>query len=45
MSKESVGGKAFDDLARKLIQVPRPELGQEVKKYRAKRRRQKRDKK
>ena len=41
MSKEPIGGKPFDDLARKLIQVPRPEVDREAKKYKAKRRRRK----
>jgi hypothetical protein len=44
MQKEPIGGKAFDDLARKLIQVPKAEVDQESKKRRAKLRRQKKRK-
>ena len=38
---EPIGGKAFEDLARKLIRVPRPEIDREAKKYRAKKKRKK----
>jgi hypothetical protein len=38
---EPTGGKAFDDLAKKLIRVPRPEIDREAKKYRAKKRKRK----
>jgi hypothetical protein len=45
MDKPPTGGKAFDALARKLIQVPKAEVNQEVnqeaKKRRAKLRRRK----
>lgn len=38
---EPTGGKAFDDLAKKLIRVPRPEVDREAKKYLAKKQRKK----
>jgi hypothetical protein len=34
---------AFESLAKKLVQVPKKELTQQVKKYRAKRKRRKKD--
>ena len=33
------GGKAFDELARKLVQVPKKELDRQVKRYQAKKKR------
>jgi hypothetical protein len=41
-AKPPTGGKAFDDLARKLIRVPKSEVDREAKKRRAKLRRRKR---
>ena len=39
--KKPTGGKAFDDLIGKLIQVPRKELERQVKRYRAKKKKRK----
>lgn len=38
--KES-GGKAMDDLARKLMRVPKAELDREVRRYKARKRKPK----
>lgn len=39
--KPTTGGKPFDDLARKLAQVPKKELDREVKRYRKQKRKRK----
>jgi len=36
VAKEKPGGKAFDELARKLVRVPKKELDRQVKRYQAK---------
>lgn len=41
MAQKATGGKAFDELARKLVQVPKKELAREARRYKAKKRRRK----
>ncbi len=42
--KQPTAGKEFDELARKLLQVPKPELDREQKKYLRRRTRKKQKK-
>jgi hypothetical protein len=39
--KPPLGGKEFDALARKLVQVPKKELDREVRRYRKQKRKRK----
>ena len=41
MAKKPTGGKAFDALLGKIVQVPKTELDREVRKYKARKRRRK----
>jgi hypothetical protein len=42
MARKPTGGKPFDDLMRKLIQVPKKELDREEKRYAKKKAKRKR---